>query len=499
MSDMTACLNDLSYIPLNNEQNEPTQGDIGETSNEPTQAKRNEFEELYVSANEKLYPSCDYVTRLDFMAKFTYFKDVETIGVVRLKFNLRAMVNGPINDFPARVVCLGWSGQVTSIALHVMKGHYICACVRQKQLMWHRRFLKKPHKGRMSLISMVKRKRRSSREFSGMQSWTIARLPTACEGLLIDDLKDLWAKPTVETIDVATGQKFNMRAMVLWTINDFPPRSSFFGWSGQGYKACPTCNEDTPSTRVLEKTDYVGHIRFLKKPHKWRRSLDFNGEIEDGDPPRKFDRDDIMAQLEVIEASGCVFFTPEDRKKFCQFIKGVKLPDGFRSNFKHKVTDNETNIMDLKSHDCHIMMQRLLPYGLQQYFPPDIAKPLIELCLFFKQICSQTLMVDDILKAQKAIDGEPIRPWWMYPFERFMNKLSRKIRQCRVDNDPGVSKSNELSALAYGPSHTPILVKSCVVNGVRFFVHSRDERRTTQNSGICSHGPEEEMYYGQLE
>nr|GEZ54624.1 hypothetical protein [Tanacetum cinerariifolium] len=62
------------YIPLNNEQNEPTQGDIGKTSNDPTQAKRNELEELYASANEELYPGCDYVTRLDFMAKFTYFK-----------------------------------------------------------------------------------------------------------------------------------------------------------------------------------------------------------------------------------------------------------------------------------------------------------------------------------------------------------------------------------------------------------------------------------------
>ncbi|GKD09494.1 hypothetical protein Tco_1189179, partial [Tanacetum coccineum] len=60
MSDMTACLNDLSYIPLNNEQNEPTQGDIGETSNDPTHAKHNEFEELYASANKEMYPGCDY-------------------------------------------------------------------------------------------------------------------------------------------------------------------------------------------------------------------------------------------------------------------------------------------------------------------------------------------------------------------------------------------------------------------------------------------------------
>nr|GEY97266.1 putative gamma-thionin [Tanacetum cinerariifolium] len=53
---------------------QPSEGDIGETSNEPTQATRNEFEELYASANEELYPGCDYVTRLDFLAKFTYFK-----------------------------------------------------------------------------------------------------------------------------------------------------------------------------------------------------------------------------------------------------------------------------------------------------------------------------------------------------------------------------------------------------------------------------------------
>ncbi|GKB51515.1 hypothetical protein Tco_0902268 [Tanacetum coccineum] len=64
MSDMTACLNDLSYIPSNNEQNEPTQGDIVQISNELTQAIRNEFEELYASAIEELYPGCNY--SLDF-------------------------------------------------------------------------------------------------------------------------------------------------------------------------------------------------------------------------------------------------------------------------------------------------------------------------------------------------------------------------------------------------------------------------------------------------
>nr|GEY40945.1 hypothetical protein [Tanacetum cinerariifolium] len=88
-------------------------------------------------------------------------------------------------------------------------------------------------------------------------------------GLVADGFNP-FGNVSVETIDVATGLKFNMRAVVLWTINDFLARS---------------------------KTAYVGHKRFLKKPHKWRMSLEFNGETKNGDPPRKSRRDAIMTQL----------------------------------------------------------------------------------------------------------------------------------------------------------------------------------------------------------
>nr|GFC68081.1 S-adenosyl-L-methionine-dependent methyltransferases superfamily protein [Tanacetum cinerariifolium] len=67
------------------------------------------------------------------------------------------------------------------------------------------------------------------------------------------------------------------------------------------------------------------------------------------------------------------------------------------------------------------------------------------------------------------------------------------------DKDPEVSTTNELFALACGPTWTPISINSCIVDGVRYVVHSRDERRITQNSGICSPGPDEEMYYGLLQ
>ncbi|GJX87017.1 hypothetical protein Tco_0337791, partial [Tanacetum coccineum] len=152
-------------------------------------------------------------------------------------------------------------------------------------------------------------------------------------------------------------------------------------------------------------------------------------------------------------------FTLENRKRFCKFIKRVRLPDGFGSNFKQKVTADHDNITGMKSHDCHIMMHRLLPYGVQQYLPKNIAAPIIELCLFFKQLCARTLMQQDMAKAKKqsisimielekifppaffdimihvaihlpdeAILGGPLRYRWMFPFERYMKKLKNYVR-----------------------------------------------------------------------
>ncbi|GKE17788.1 hypothetical protein Tco_1425365, partial [Tanacetum coccineum] len=83
--------------------------------------------------------------------------------------------------------------------------------------------------------------------------------------------------------------------------------------------------------------------------------------------------------------------------------------------------------------------------------------------------------------------------------EEFPGWFGKHVNLDLLYNDPGVSESRELFALACGPSQTLISVNSCVVNGVRFVVHSRDERRTTQNSDIYSPGLDEEMYYGQLE
>nr|GEZ31211.1 hypothetical protein [Tanacetum cinerariifolium]GEZ31239.1 hypothetical protein [Tanacetum cinerariifolium] len=60
-------------------------------------------------------------------------------------------------------------------------------------------------------------------------------------------------------------------------------------------------------------------------------------------------------------------------------------------------------IANMKSHDCHIMMQRLLPYEVQRYLPKEVATPIIKLCYIFKQVCASNLTARDMVKAKDQI------------------------------------------------------------------------------------------------
>ncbi|XP_060965344.1 uncharacterized protein LOC133034304 [Cannabis sativa] len=117
---------------------------------------------------------------------------------------------------------------------------------------------------------------------------------------LVDELKELWNNG-VPMRDSSTNSMFTMRAALLWTVNDFPARGSLSGWSGQGYKACPTRNEDTTSIRVIRKTSYVGHKRFLPSNRVMRRDTQFDGKVARRPPPRRFTCEEILSQVNALE------------------------------------------------------------------------------------------------------------------------------------------------------------------------------------------------------
>ena len=117
---------------------------------------------------------------------------------------------------------------------------------------------------------------------------------------LVDELHDLWVNGLL-TYDYASKTNFNMRAALMWTINDFPAYGNLSGWSTKGYMACPVCNKYTPCVGLGRKIAYIGHRCYLPLGHRWRRSRRFDGKFEDRLPPFDLTGEDILAQLSNLE------------------------------------------------------------------------------------------------------------------------------------------------------------------------------------------------------
>ncbi|XP_070041538.1 uncharacterized protein [Nicotiana tomentosiformis] len=191
---------------------------------------------------------------------------------------------------------------------------------------------------------------------------------------LVDELQELWYNG-VDAYDASRKENFCMRAALLWTINNFPAYAYLSGWSTNGALACPSCNKETPSTRLKygRKFSYIDARRFLSPNHKWRgNTRDFNGEVERRPAPKILYGDDILNQLDSLEdikfdmegktkdnlnarrdlkemgirkdlhptqrdgkwcyPAACYSLSSDEKSKVCKFLKTIKVPDGYSSN-----------------------------------------------------------------------------------------------------------------------------------------------------------------------
>ena len=84
----------------------------------------------------------------------------------------------------------------------------------------------------------------------------------------------------------------------------------------------------------------------------------------------------------------------DEHKKYCEWLKGVKFPDGYAFNISRCVNVKEGKIMDMKSHDSHVLLQRLLPAMIHRLLGNKVCTALTELNLFFRDLCSQIIRLD---------------------------------------------------------------------------------------------------------
>jgi len=132
-----------------------------------------------------------------------------------------------------------------------------------------------------------------------------------------------------------------------------------------------------------------------------------------------------------------------------KWLKSLRFPDGHASNISRLVNMEECRLYGMKSHDCHVFMQTLIPLAFRDLLSKGIWDALTEISHFFRDICSSKLNVDHIERLEKNIIeticklemifpplffdsmehlpvhlpfevkvGGLVQYRWMYPFER---------------------------------------------------------------------------------
>ncbi|XP_022893391.1 uncharacterized protein LOC111407911 isoform X1 [Olea europaea var. sylvestris] len=150
--------------------------------------------------------------------------------------------------------------------------------------------------------------------------------------------------------------------------------------------------------------------------------------------------------------------TNVQKQELCNWIRNLRMPDGYASNISHCVK-GDCEFYGMKSHDCHIFMQRLLSIAFKELLPKPIWEALIELSHFFRDICSPVLRIKDMEQleqnivvtlcklekifqlgffdsiehlsvhlAYEAKVGGPMQYRWIYPFERFIHHLKKEVK-----------------------------------------------------------------------
>ncbi|KAL3618470.1 hypothetical protein CASFOL_037552 [Castilleja foliolosa] len=160
----------------------------------------------------------------------------------------------------------------------------------------------------------------------------------------------------------------------------------------------------------------------------------------------------------VMPAASYVM-TKKERQDFCEFIKNVKFPDGYASNISRCVTSTDQKLSGMKSHNCHVLLQRILPVGIRGSVTKEVREVLTEVGQFFQHLCCKKLNKTELEKMKgdiclilcklekiyppaffdimvhlaihlpdEGILGGPVQFRWMYPIERFLCGLKQSVR-----------------------------------------------------------------------
>jgi hypothetical protein len=103
------------------------------------------------------------------------------------------------------------------------------------------------------------------------------------------------------------------------------------------------------------------------------------------------------------------------RESLCEFLYGVKMPDGVSSNIRICVDVKSFKVSSLKTNDYHLILQKLLPLVVHSILPEAVVIGLIQLSNFFNVLCSKELVEAELDRLSCSIREAICRLEMMFP------------------------------------------------------------------------------------
>ena len=125
-----------------------------------------------------------------------------------------------------------------------------------------------------------------------------------------------------------------------------------------------------------------------------------------------------------------------------QWLKSLYFPDRHALNISRLVNLEDCRLYRMKSHDCHVFMQTLIPLAYRDLLSKRIWDSLTEISHVFRDICFnkldtqhierlETNMVETICKLEMIFTPSFFTLWSIYPY---IYRMRQKLKaQCTID------------------------------------------------------------------
>ncbi|KAA0040145.1 transposon protein, putative, CACTA, En/Spm sub-class [Cucumis melo var. makuwa] len=376
---------------------------------------------------------------------------------------------------------------------------------------------------------------------------------------LIDELKELWNNG-VRTFDCTDEEYFRLHTCLLWTINDFPAYGDLSGWSTKEYQACPTCKEDTSSRQhddkferrpppvvmngdeILQQVNSINFLVLIELCNFFRdlcaktiRVSDLNRleadivlilcKLERIFPPAFFDimihlAVHLPAETKIVGPVSYSWMYPIERslRTLKQYVRNKARPEGsiaeafimnecltfcsmyligIETRFNRNPRNDDSMNRQLGCGDFDVFKQNVRPMG------GSVVRTLSEdekrMCHWY--VLNNCCQIESYRREHLSLintRGEDVLDLFRRHQLEFPNWFRTHMYSLRERGEA----SDDLYSIALGPINEVRTYSGCFVNGLRFHSIERDNRWTTQNTGIMAYGEtkvDETNYYGVLQ